>query len=118
MTDKDSRHHLFSYGTLQQPQVQRAVFGRLLDGVPDAIIGYRSAEVTITDPEVVATSGSAVHRILVADPAADDIAGSRFTVDDRQLAAADDYEVDDYTRISVTLRSGLTAWVYVSRGSD
>lgn len=115
MTDIPAAHHLFSYGTLRQPGVQRAVFGGLLDGVPDAITGYRCAEVAITDPDVVSTSGLAVHQILVPDPSAADIAGIRFGVDDRQLAAADAYEVDDYVRISVTLRSGLNAWVYVGR---
>lgn len=36
---------LFSYGTLQQENVQRATFGRLLDGTPDALMGYVSAMV-------------------------------------------------------------------------
>jgi hypothetical protein len=31
---------LFSYGTLQQPDVQRATFGRLLRGEPDALVGF------------------------------------------------------------------------------
>ncbi|MFZ0716823.1 MAG: gamma-glutamylcyclotransferase, partial [Mycobacterium sp.] len=31
-------------------------------------------------------------------------------------AAADEYEVDDYRRISVPLRSGPRAWVYVFAG--
>ena len=48
----------------------------------------------------------------------DDIPGTRFTLDDEQLAAADRYEVDDYTRVAVPLRSGLTAWVYVAGGAD
>jgi hypothetical protein len=32
--------HLFAYGTLRQPEVQRAVFGRVLDGAEDAVCGY------------------------------------------------------------------------------
>jgi len=31
----------------------------------------------------------------------------------RELAAADQYEVADYKRVSVDLKSGLQAWVYV-----
>src|SRR5262249_2435417 len=49
---------LFSYGTLRQPEVQRATFGREIDGSPDAIVGYELDHVTITDPHVIATSGS------------------------------------------------------------
>lgn len=111
----DPTHHLFSYGTLQQPEVQRTVFGRELTGAPDALTGFRIATVGITDPHVIAVSGAAVHQILVPDAGGDDIAGTRFTLDDAQLAAADRYEVDDYTRVAVTLRSGLTAWVYVAQ---
>jgi len=37
---------LFSYGTLRQPEVQRATFGREIDGRPDAIVGYDLAYVT------------------------------------------------------------------------
>jgi hypothetical protein len=31
--------------------------------------------------------------------------------------AADDYEVDEYTRVAVRLGSGVEAWVYVA-GTD
>jgi hypothetical protein len=33
-----------------------------------------------------------------------------------ELATADEYEVDDYRRISVPLRSGVTAWMDVFAG--
>ena len=39
---------LFSYGTLQQPEVQLATFGRELTGHRDAIVGYDLDYVTIT----------------------------------------------------------------------
>ena len=32
---------LFSYGTLQQDEVQLSSFGRLLDGEDHAMVGYR-----------------------------------------------------------------------------
>ena len=34
-------------------------------------------------------------------------------IDDEELAAADHYEVDDYRRVEVPLRSGGLGWVYV-----
>jgi hypothetical protein len=36
-----------------------------------------------------------------------------FWITDAELKAADEYEVADYKRILVPLRSGNTAWVYV-----
>lgn len=55
---------LFSYGTLRQPDVQLATFGRQLDGHRDAIVGFDLDYLTITDPHVIATSGSDRHPIL------------------------------------------------------
>lgn len=36
-----------------------------------------------------------------------------YAISEDDLAAADDYEVDDYERVAVPLRSGDQAWVYV-----
>lgn len=105
---------LFSYGTLQQDEVQLATFGRLLEGRPDAIAGHRLDWLTITDPQVVETSGSDRHPVLHrSDDAAEEVQGTVFEITDDELAAADVYEVDDYERIAVPLRSGPQAWVYV-----
>lgn len=106
-------HLLFSYGTLQLPEVQRAVFGAPADGEPDAIVGHRLGEVVISDPHVIALSGKAVHPVLMPDDDPDaEVRGTVFTLDDTQLAAADDYEVDAYRRVRMPLRSGREAWVY------
>ncbi|MGX9791233.1 gamma-glutamylcyclotransferase family protein [Mycobacterium sp. MMS18-G62] len=105
---------LFSYGTLRQPEVQRATFGREIDGRPDAIVGYDLDYVTITDPHVIATSGSDRHPILKpTDRPGAAVEGTVFAISAEDLAAADEYEVDDYRRVAVPLRSGDQAWVYV-----
>ena len=105
---------LFSYGTLRQPEVQRATFGREIPGRPDAIVGYEVDYVTITDPHVIATSGSDSHPILRPTSRPDAaVEGTVFAINATDLVAADDYEVDDYRRIAVPLRSGGQAWVYV-----
>lgn len=107
---------LFSYGTLQLPQVQRANYGRLLDGTRDALRGYRLQPLQITDPAVVRISGIAVHSIAcpTGDPA-DRIEGTVFALTPAELAATDAYEVDAYRRAAVTLESGAAAFVYVGR---
>jgi gamma-glutamylcyclotransferase (GGCT)/AIG2-like uncharacterized protein YtfP len=105
---------LFSYGTLRQPEVQRATFGHELNGRPDAIVGFELGYVTITDPHVIATSGSDRHPILRPTDRPDAaVEGMVFAINEADLAAADDYEVDDYRRVAVPLRSGEQAWVYV-----
>ena len=105
---------LFSYGTLQQDNVQLATFGRLLTGRPDTLPGYAQEMHAITDPEVVATSGKTHHPIVrPSADATDRVDGTVFVISDAELAQADDYEVDDYRRVAVTLESGAQAWVYI-----
>jgi gamma-glutamylcyclotransferase (GGCT)/AIG2-like uncharacterized protein YtfP len=44
----------------------------------------------------------------------DSVSGTVFEITEEELAAADKYEeAAEYRRISVTLRSGDQAWVYV-----
>ncbi|BBZ75598.1 hypothetical protein MANY_09350 [Mycolicibacterium anyangense] len=107
---------LFSYGTLRQREVQLATFGRELHGELDAIAGYDLDYVTITDPHVIATSGSDRHPILKPAASGAAVEGTVFAITEAELAAADEYEVDDYVRVAVPLRSGRTAWVYVFAG--
>ena len=104
---------LFSYGTLQQEEVQLASFGRLLTGKADTLPGWRQAMVEITDADVIAKSGKTHHPIVLPGWRDDSVTGTVFEITPAELAAADRYEVSDYKRISVTLASGLTAWVYV-----
>jgi gamma-glutamylcyclotransferase (GGCT)/AIG2-like uncharacterized protein YtfP len=106
---------LFSYGTLRDPAVQRANFGRELAGRDDALPGYAVRMLEITEPEVLALSGETHHPIVVpTGDGGDQVPGVVFEVTDEDLVAADGYEVDDYHRVLVTLVSGARAWVYVS----
>ena len=105
---------LFSYGTLQLDAVQMSTFGRLLDGSADVLPGFEQAMVLIEDAEVVATSGQTHHPILShSGNPAHSVAGKVFRISPDELAQADRYEVAAYRRVSVTLASGLQAWVYV-----
>ena len=110
---------LFSYGTLRQANVQRATFGRLLEGRPDALAGFALSPMEITDPHVVVASGKAVHTI--ARPTgnqADRIEGLVFRVTPAELDSADRYESGPIRRIAVQLVSGSEAFVYVSADSS
>jgi hypothetical protein len=105
---------LFSYGTLQQRDVQLATFGRELRGTADQLPGFHRSMVKIEDPEVVRTSGKTHHPIVMQTGIAENrVAGTVFEVTIDELAQADKYEVSDYKRVSASLSSGRTAWVYV-----
>jgi len=106
---------LFSYGTLQQEEVQLATFGRRLEGRADALPGYATSLLEIKDADVIATSGKTHHLLaLPTGNPADEVAGVVFKITPEELAAADTYEVSDYQRVAVRLKSGLEAFVYVA----
>ena len=103
---------LFSYGTLRDPQVQQALFGRELAGEADAMACWRRRMIEITDPEVIAKSGTRWHPMVEPgdDPQAA-VEGMVFRLTAADLARADAYEVD-YVRREITLRSGRRAFIY------
>lgn len=109
---------LFSYGNLQYKHVQIANFGREPAGREDALPGYARRMITISDAKAVAASGESHY--ANAEPSSDPeavVSGTVFEITEHELAAADKYEeVAEYRRISVRLRSGDQAWVYVFAG--
>ena len=107
---------LFSYGTLQLESVQLVTFGRRLEGRLDALPGYQASLMEIHDPKVVATSGKTHHPIVRhTGLSSDHVPGMVFEITPEELRHADLYEVAAYVRVSVRLRSGRQAWVYVDR---
>lgn len=113
------KHLLFSYGTLQQENVQMATFGRLLQGHQDELPGFEQSSVRIEDPQVVATSGKSHHpNVTFTGRAGSRVCGTVFEISEAELDAADRYEQSGaYRRIAATLASGMQAWVYVYAGS-
>ena len=97
---------LFSYGTLRLPDVQRATFGRLLEGEQDALVGFELS--TARTHANVTSTGRPEDRVP----------GVVFEITDADLAAADRYEQRaSFGRIGAVLASGRPAWVYVDVGS-
>lgn len=109
-----SSEELFTYGTLQLEEVQVATFGRVLEGRPDALPGYRLVTITIGDEAFVIKSGSAQHRNLqFTGNSSDVVEGKVFLVTKEELARSDSYEPEGYGRVQVQLKSGTNAWVYL-----
>lgn len=107
---------LFTYGTLQLPSVQLDTFGRLLAGEADVLPGFTTDYLEIADARVAGVSGRDVHPIVRrTGNRLDKVVGAVLWITEAELEAADEYEVAQYDRVSVTLESGRTAWVYVAR---
>lgn len=106
---------LFSYGTLQQPEVQLATFGRLLEGQADQLPGYITAMLKISDPDVVELSGKAYHPVLrYTGNQAERVAGMVFDITAEELQQADSYEAADYARTAAITLSGIKCWIYTA----
>ena len=106
---------LFSYGSLQQEEVQVSTFGRKLDGEKDLLVGYEPSLVKIEDP-LVAKRLHKLHHDNVRQTGDDwsNVQGTVFEVTDADLSKSDAMEAEfGYQRVSVPLASGKDAWVYV-----
>lgn len=109
---------LFSYGSLQQEEVQVSTFGRKLEGEKDLLTGYEPSLVKIED-HAVAERLKKTHHDNVNDTGDDwsSVQGTVFEVTDDELAKADAFEAQyNYKRAYVPLASGKEAWVYVHAG--
>jgi gamma-glutamylcyclotransferase (GGCT)/AIG2-like uncharacterized protein YtfP len=97
---------LFSYGTLQAKDVQRAVFGREVQGREDSLPGYEVC--------MLAVGGAQYANVAPSSNVGQAVRGTVLEVTQEELGAADAYEEDArYSRSRVTLASGDEAWVYV-----
>lgn len=95
---------LFAYGTLRDPEYQRALFGRAIAMRPATLPGWLA---------VVAETG---YLTLVRAPG-ETVSGDLLALDDAGLALADAWEGDRYERFDVEVRDAadnrVTALVYV-----
>jgi len=96
--------YLFSYGTLQDLQVQQYIFGRLLKGKTDAALGFKKIENAVYGryPLVINTNDLE-----------DKVAGVAYQVNEADLKKADIYETSAYKRQKFPLESGDEAWIYI-----
>jgi gamma-glutamylcyclotransferase (GGCT)/AIG2-like uncharacterized protein YtfP len=102
---------LFSYGSLRQPAVQVATFGRELSGREDELVGFELATLQRT--------GKLLVNAVYNGRGDSRVPGMVFEVTEAEVLAADAYErTDDYVRIPAPLASRADAWVYVDAASS
>ncbi len=102
---------IFTYGTLQNEGVQLAIFGRILNGVPEVLTGYAKMEIWIQEENQKSISYPIIKK---TDEKNARIEGVLFEITERELHLADDYETAKYQRIYLSFDSGKKGWVYVS----
>ena len=113
---KNKMEYLFSYGTLRQQNVQLESFGRILDGAEDTLEKFTLKEIEIKDLDVLKVSDKKFHPILsYTGDENDKVIGTVFKITSDELLKADAYEVNDYKRVEVILRSGTKSWAYVEK---
>lgn len=93
---------LFVYGTLRNPATQISVFGRATPGRPDSLPDFAKEEIIL----------DGIAYFTVRPRSGQSVSGMVLEVTSDELRRGDIYETDAYYRISVTLDSGETAWVY------
>lgn len=99
-------HFLFTYGTLQEREVQLGVFARPLNGFEDELPSY-----IISDQKIADLYPTLQH----TGKAEDSIKGQVYTLSHQELQKADVYEGEAYERIEIQLASGKKAWAYIAK---
>jgi gamma-glutamylcyclotransferase (GGCT)/AIG2-like uncharacterized protein YtfP len=100
--------NLFAYGSLKDKEIQERVFGRVLKGTPDKLVGYSVSQIPIEEE-----FGIIEYPIIAQTHNSEDsIEGICFQLNDRDLELADKYEGMHYKRIKVQLLSNEIVWVY------
>lgn len=99
---------LFTYGSLQNNDVQEDLFGRELDGTPETLIGYVLKEIQIEEE-----FGLVKYPIIVETQNPDEtINGVVYSITIKELHQCDLYEGLHYKRVEVHLQSNQKAWAY------
>lgn len=102
---------LFAYGSLKDVEVQEKIFGRLLSGTPETLMGY-----VITEIQIEEEFGMEPYPII--EPTQDStntISGIVYDLTPQELQLADTYEGKFYRRIEVKLQSNEVVWVYSAK---
>jgi gamma-glutamylcyclotransferase (GGCT)/AIG2-like uncharacterized protein YtfP len=101
---------LFAYGTLKDKDIQETIFGRILKGNPDTLVGYVVKQIHIEEE-----FGMEPYPIITpTQDSSDIIHGILYDLSSEDLQKADTYEGIHYKRIQVQLQSGEVAWTFTA----
>ncbi|WP_422082242.1 gamma-glutamylcyclotransferase family protein [Ulvibacterium sp.] len=98
--------YLFTYGTLQDDEIQLNLFKRKLKGDKETLEGF------LLFQNKVYGRYPTVHK---TNDSMDMVEGMVYKITSLELKKVDVYEGDGYERHKVVLASGKTAWAYMER---
>lgn len=98
-------HCLFTYGTLQEDEVQLSLFSRRLNGESASITGY------IISPTKIANRYPTLAYTKIKT---DILVGKVYVLTQAELEKVDQYEGEAYKRIQVVIESGKKVWAYIA----
>lgn len=101
---------LFSYGTLQDPSVQLAVFGRTIEGRHDELVGFGLSQIQMNAERGEAHGSYPI--VHATGRPTDRVTGTLLDLTEADLLVSDRYESEAYQRVPTVLDSGAEAWVY------
>ncbi|EIA08444.1 gamma-glutamylcyclotransferase family protein [Flavobacterium frigoris] len=101
---------LFAYGNLREEDIQETVFGRLLTGIPETLMGYAVKQIKIEEEYGI----ESYPIIESTENKQDTISGMVYEVSVEELQLADRYEGKHYKRIQVQLKSNQAAWAFTA----
>jgi len=93
---------LFAYGTLLEPDIQIAIIGRVVNGIPDCFAGYR---------KMLRQFISGIYPDL-EDDLTGHVDGKVLELTAEELERCDEYEGSEYKKNVVKLTSGAEVFVY------
>ena len=96
-------HKLFIYGTLQDSDIQKKIFGRIIEGIEDSLVGYKRSKIIIEGDSYPVVVPSVIG----------EVEGKVIELTSEKLELVDKYETNAYKREQVILKSGISAWVYI-----
>lgn len=100
MGDKEK---LFIYGTLQDSDIQKKIFGRIIKGIENSLVDYKRSEIIIEGDSYPVIVPSVIG----------EVEGKVIELTSEELELVDKYETNAYKREQVILKSGISAWVYI-----
>ncbi|WP_144893636.1 MULTISPECIES: gamma-glutamylcyclotransferase family protein [Flavobacterium] len=99
---------LFAYGSLQNEDIQKDLFGRILEGTPETLIGYVVKQIQIEEE-----FGIVNYPIITqTENQENTINGMVYEISTKELHQSDLYEGLHYKRVEVQLQSKQKAWAY------
>ncbi len=106
---KSATVYLFTYGTLQEEDVQKMIFSRTLNGSRDSLRSHTVSEKMV---------GGLYPTIRQSEDPNHMVEGFVYVISEEELILADAYEGEAYERKNVTLESGVNAWVYLGKSGN